>query len=299
MKLFQKRWFAVVVAVLLIAAAIGISRARLGGGDYTPESASTAQKWGEEHADAYTGFVDDSARLFSAQTLEAIAAENGALDYRYGTILGLATVGSTADIEEAAYDASADLGLGEGDFLLLLDAGAEDWYLVYGSDLSHYIDNELEILFRGAMGDMFTAPDRSIRSLYADLADWCQDNLPLAESETGARGSLLSTIGGILFFVVLLVVLVIAAVAASAVRFGRRVVWGWRPRFFFGPGPFWRGPMGGPPPGPHHRPGPGPGPGSFHSGGRPGGFGGSSRGGFGGSGRGGGSHGGGFGGSHR
>ena len=124
MKLFQKRWFAVVVAVLLIAAAIGISRARLGGGDYTPESASTAQKWGEEHADAYTGFVDDSARLFSAQTLEAIAAENGALDYRYGTILGLATVGSTADIEEAAYDASADLGLGEGDFLLLLDAGA-------------------------------------------------------------------------------------------------------------------------------------------------------------------------------
>ena len=63
MKLFQKRWFAVVVAVLLIAAAIGISRARLGGGDYTPESASTAQKWGEEHADAYTGFAQIRKRL--------------------------------------------------------------------------------------------------------------------------------------------------------------------------------------------------------------------------------------------
>lgn len=294
MNLFKKRWFAVVVTLVLIAAAIGISRARLGGGDYDPASASTAQRWGEEHADAYAGFVADDARLFTAQTLETIAAENGALDYRYGTILGLATTTGAADIEEAAYDASADLGLGDGDLLLLLDTGAEDWYLVYGADLSYYVDNELEIVFRGAMSDIFTSPDRSILGLYDDLAGWCSDNLPLAEGGSGPHRSLLSTIGGVLFFFALLVVLVIAAIAASALRFGRRVVWGWRPRFFFGPGPFWRGPMGGPPPGPHHRPGPGPGPGSFRGGGRPGGFGGSSRGGGFGGGRGGG-----FGGSRR
>lgn len=299
MKLFRKRWFAVIVAVLLIAAAIGISRARLdGGGDYTPESASAAQRWGEEHADSYIGFVNDAVGLFSAQTLETIAADNGALDYRFGTIMGLATTSGAADIEAAAYDAGEDLGLGDGDFLLLLDTGARDWYLIYGSDLSHYVDNELELVFRGEMRDIFTSPDRSLVTLYDELSDWCRDNLPLAESESGSRGSLLSTIGGVLFFFVLLVVLVIAALASSALRFGRRVVWGWRPRFFFGPGPFWRGPMGGPPPGPHH--GPGPGPGSFHGGGRPGGFGGSSRGGgFGGSRGGSSGRGGGFGGSRR
>ena len=93
----------------------------------------------------------------------------------------------------------------------------------------------------------------------------------------------------------MLVVLVVAAVAASAMRFGRRVFFGFRP---WGFGGFWRGPgywhCPPPPPGshrdPHHRPG------GF--GGR-GGFGGGSRGGFGGSSRGGGSHGGGFGGSSR
>lgn len=304
MKLFQKRWFAVVVAVLLIAAAIGISRARLGGGDYVPENTAAAQKWGEEHADSYTGFVDDSAGLFSAQTLETIAASNGALDYRYGTILGIATARNVpGDLENAAYDASADLGLGDSDLLLLLDAGAEDWYLVYGGDLAPYVDNELEIVFRGAMSDFYDHPDQAIRSLCSSLTNWAEDNLPLAEGGSGPQRSLLSTIGGVLFFIVLLVILIVAAIAASALRFGRRVVWGWRPRFFFGPGPFWRGPMGGPPPGPHHRPGPGPN--SFHGGGRPGGFGGSSRGGgFGGSrggssSRGGGSRGGGFGGSRR
>lgn len=301
MKLLKQRWFAVVVAVLLVAAAVGLSQFRLrGSGDYAPESVTAAQQWGKENAAAYERFAEDGAGLFSASTLETIAAQNASLDYRFGTILGLYTLrGVSGDMEEAAYDAKDALGLGDGDFLLLLDSGAQDWYLVYGGDLSYYVDNELEILFRGAMSDLFRDPDRAVIDLYDDLTDWCADNLPLAQQE-GSHTSLLSTIGKVLLVLMLLAALVIAFVAATAVRFGRRVVGGWRPRFFFfGPGPFWRspwrgpGPFGPPPPGSHHGPGPRPG------GGRPGGFGGSSRGGgFGGS-RGGSSRGGGFGGSRR
>ena len=305
MKLLKQRWFAVVVAVLLVAAAVGISQYRLrGGGEYAPESASAAQQWGRENADAYERFVDDGAGLFSDATLETIAEQNAALDYRYGTILGLyTTAGVAGDMEEAAYDAKDALGLGDGDFLLLLDSSAQDWYLVFGGDLSYYVDNELEILFRGAMGELFRSPDREIVRLYTQLEDWCADNLPLAQQEARPT-SVLSSIARVLLVVAVLAALVMAFVAASAVRFGRRVVGGWRPRFFFGPGPFWRGPWRGPgpfgpPPGPHHGPGPRPGPGPRSSGGRPGGFGGSSRGGgFGGS-RGGSSRGGGFGGSRR
>lgn len=303
MKLLKQRWFAVVVAVLLVAAAVGVSQYRLrGGGEYAPESASAAQQWGRENADAYERFADDDAGLFSDATLETIAEQNAALDYRYGTILGLyTTAGVSGDMEEAAYDAKDALGLGDGDFLLLLDSGAQDWYLVFGGDLSYYVDNELEILFRGAMGDLFRSPDREIVNLYTQLEDWCQDNLPLAQQE-GSYTSVFSSIARVLLVLAVLAALVIAFVAASAVRVGRRVVGGWRPRFFFfGPGPFWRSPWRGPgpfgpPPGPHHGPGPRPGPGPRSSGGRPGGFGGSSRGGFGGS-RGGSSRGGGFGGS--
>ena len=297
MKLLKKRWFAILVAVVMIVAALAISFGRTHStADYQPESASTAQRWGEEHKGSYEKFLSDGAGLFSDGALEDMAAANGALDYRFGAILGVATVNTVSgDMETAAYSAFDQLGLGENDFLLLLDAQAEDWYLVYGSEVSYYVDNELEIVFRGAMDEVFTRPDRQMATLFDDLQDWCAKSLPLAKEE-GSHTSVLSTIGSILFIFIVLAVLVVAAIAASAMRFGRRVFFGFRP---WGFGGFWRGPgywhRPPPPPGSHrdppHRPG-------GFGGGR-GGFGGGSRGGFGGFSRGGGSRGGGFGGSSR
>ena len=240
MKLLKKRWFAILVAVVMIVAALAISFSRTHSTtDYQPESASAARRWGEEHAGAYEKFLSDGAGLFSSGALEDMAAENGALDYRFGTILGVATVNSVSgDMGTVAYNVSDQLGLGESDFLLLLDVQAEDWYLVYGTEVSPYVDNELEIIFRGAMDQMFTQPDRQMKALFADLQDWCAKNLPLAQEE-GRHTSVLSTIGEILFILIVLVVLVVAAVAASAMRFGRRVFFGFRP---WGFGGFWRGP---------------------------------------------------------
>ena len=205
----------------------------------------------------------------------------------------MATVNSVSgDMGTVAYNVSDQLGLGESDFLLLLDAQAEDWYLVYGTEVSPYVDNELEIIFRGAMDQMFTQPDRQIKTLFADLQDWCAKNLPLAQEE-GRHTSVLSTIGEILFILIVLVVLVVG----SRCGVGHAL---WPPGVLrLPPLGLWRasGAVPGtgtvrlpPAPGSHrdppHRPG------GF--GGR-GGFGGGSRGGFGGSSRGGGSHGGGFG----
>ena len=307
MKLLKKRWFAVLVAVVLVVAAVAIGRSRSAANQtYQPESAAAAERWGEEHASSYTQFVEDGAGLFEADTLETIAAYNGALDYRFGTILAVVTQRTGGDLEQAAYHAMDELGLGDSDFLLLLDSDAEDWYLAFGGDLSYYVDNALEILFRGNMGEIFTRSDRAILALFEGLEDWCGDNLPLAQTEQ-PRGSWLSTLGRLLLVIALLAALVITAVAVSAVRFGRRVVFGWRP---WGFGPFWRGPgyFRGPPPPPpgrDHHSGPGR-PGGFDGpGGSRGGFGGSSRGGFsgrggfGGSSRGGGGSRGGFGGSKR
>ena len=48
MKLLKKRWFAVLVAVVLVVAAVAIGRSRSAANQtYQPESAAAAERWGK------------------------------------------------------------------------------------------------------------------------------------------------------------------------------------------------------------------------------------------------------------
>jgi len=164
-----------------------------------------------------------------------------------------------------------------------MDLKAEDWYFVYGEQLSYYVDHELEILIRGEITAGYTEIDKILPELFADLQNWYQDNVPMAD-QAGQKDPGSSGVG---FVVLLLVLVLIIGLVNSITRVRYRRMGGFWPLFFLGRHHHFHGPAGGP----HHNPGSG-----FRSGkpsGRPGGFGGSSRGsGFGG-------RGGGFGGGHR
>ena len=323
MNVFKKRGVALTVLILAVIAAILIGQLTKPSVDetYKPESDATAQSWAREHADSYTAYVQDGAGLFSSQTLQTLAQDNAALDYRYGGILGVVTVKSLGDTTIKAYSDQICYGTdtyGNGDLVLLVNEETGEWYVSPGDDISYYLNDELEILFTQNLGDSFWAdPDGRIVTLFTQVSGWYAKNVPVSGQEAESKSS--SGAGGIIVLVLtLFIIFVIVSFVLSLIAGVRRLVGGYG---FFGPfwGPWWGGwyhrhPRwfggfyGAPPPPPHHGPGGPGGPGGprpprsnggsgFGGGGSRGGsFGGGSRGGFGGGGSRGGFSGGGRGG---
>ena len=311
MNVFKKRGVALTVLILAVIAAILIGQLTKPSVDetYKPESDATAQSWAKAHADSYTAYVQDGAGLFSSQTLQTLAQDNAALDYRYGGILGVVTAKSLGDTTIKAYSDQICYGTdtyGNGDLVLLVNEETGEWYVSPGDDISYYLNDELEILFTQNLGDSFWAdPDGRIVTLFTQVSGWYAKNVPVsgqeAQQEQASQKSSSSGVGGIVVLIlVLFIIFVILSFVFSLVAGVRRVIGGYG---FFGPfwGPWWGGCYhrhprwfggfhGAPPPPPHHGPGgprpPRSDPPRYNGGGRSG-FGGGSRGGFGGGSRGG------------
>ena len=298
MKFFKKQGVAVTICIVMIVAAIAIGFfGSAGKTEYKPDSAASAADWGREHAGEYVKFISDGAGLLSDSAVQKLAQTDAELDYTYSSIVAVAVVNGLGgqDIEDAAYDYGSALGCGETDLMLLIDTGSQDWYVAWGDEMSYYVNNELEIIFRSYMGEkVFSgSADKQLQALFTDLAGWYEDTIPVADShgETASAGSRLAT----LLLTVCIIIAVVAVIVALCARPRRRYYGA-----ACGSGGFWRGMFLGsmlngnhrhsPPPPPHNPPGGGFGGGSSGFGG---GFGGSSRGGFGGGNRGG------FGGSSR
>lgn len=286
MKFFQKRWVAITLCVLMIAASVAIGRARTANDaakEYQPASTSAAEAWGRDNYGSFTRYIRDDAGLLSEKTIRTLSERNAALDYAYDSICGVAIVDlgiASEKMEDEAFDLGYELGLGEADFFLLLDTKSRDWYFAYGTDAGQYVDHSLEVLLTGAMDEVFDAPEQTLTKLFDNLGDWYGKNVPVANSKDS--GSTIRTVGGIAVLLFLLVILIVGSVISALLR-------GWMPFLFLNHlhHHHHHGPTG-----PNPNPGPRP-----RSGGRAGGFGGSSRGNFrGGGGFGGGSRGGGFGG---
>ena len=307
MNVFKKRGVALTVLILAVIAAVIIGQLTKPSVDetYKPESDATAQSWAKAHADSYTAYVQDGAGLFSSQTLQTLAQDNAALDYRYGGILGVVTVKSLGDTTIKAYSDQICYGTdtyGNGDLVLLVNEETGEWYVSPGDDISYYLNDELEILFTQNLGDSFWAdPDSRIVTLFTQVSGWYAKNVPVSGQEAESKSS--SGAGGIIVLILaLFIIFVIVSFVLSLIAGVRRLVGGYG---FFGPfwGPWWGGwyhrhPRwfggfyGAPPPPPHHGPGGPGGPGGprpprsnggngFGGGGS---FGGGSRGGFGGGG---------------
>ena len=304
MKFFKNHTVAVVVTILVIAGCCVygfLTRHNETAADLDP------LEYGRENYQAYLGWIDDQADILSDDTEREVAVAIAAMDQEYGSIITLVTETDAGgmSLPDRAVSIANDAELSGRDMILLIDTGADNWYLQPGQDISGYLDSDFQAIVTASFGagSVTAEADAILPELYRDLFTWYQDNL----TPQDASGSGLMVTGLVMLVVVLIIVFASTGVGRVGTGYG---FWGpyWGPIFF---------PMrfpGGPirprrrPPYPYdppHRGGSHRGPfdggfggfggGGFGGGGRGGGFGGGG-GGFGGGGFGGGGRGGGFGG---
>lgn len=293
MKFLQKTWVAWLLTAVMIAAAIGIGQTKGGGQEPEPlPSGSTALDESLSTA-GYDKWIWDDAGLLSASTEKQISLYNANWDYRYNSVVAIATTDSTGDLEEFAWDQGLDMGLGEGDAILSISARDGDWFVAPGDDfstiLSSRVVSDLENILSGKLND------KTVLAFYEALNQVYLDNFGLGNAGSGSTyapghsgGG--NTAAGVMLLAVILIAIVLVVSAIDRMRYNtyRRQYYGvvnppvmFRPIFFWhGPGSYWYRRHWHQPPPPPPRPPRGPG-GGF---GGSSGFGGGSSSGFGGAG---------------
>ena len=295
-------WGMAVILLLVIALSICIGHMKAPVGADQPAVDQAQSLDTGLDTQSYTRFLYDKADLLSAQAEETICLYNANWDYRYNSVVAVVTVESTdgASLEDAAYDQGADMGLGEGDAVLLISVADNNYYLAAGNDFSTILTNQAVDDLQGRL-ESGSDYQSGILSFYAGMDQVYQANFGLGNAAQQGGGDYYVSYGGyswIFSLVVLLLVLYLILSAIDSARYSayRRMYYGVpNPPVVFRPIFVWHGPRYGWYQRRWHRPPPPPpggprGGGTF--GGRPSGGG---RSGFGGSF--GGSRGGGFGGS--
>lgn len=307
MKFLKKRSVAIVITVLAVALGIGLGQLRANRAPAVPSTGETALDTTLSTA-AYETWLWDEADVFSSAQERDICLYNANWDERYTSLLAVAAVNSVdGDIADYAYELGNEIGLGQGDALLVLDIGGKDAYLATGDEFANVLlsDTQASTYLNLYLYEDFMAGNygKGVLTFMAALNERYVEVFGV-QRDTDTMDGLFT----IVFFLIILLI-VLNAIDTSRYNAYRRRYYGVvNPPYLFRPILFWHGPSYGwyrrrwapppppPPPGGPRGPG-GFGPtGGFTSNNRGGGFGSSS---FRGSGFGSSSRGGGFGGSSR
>ena len=290
MKIFQKTGVAVLVMCIAIAAAVGI-------GIWRQPAAAVGSQTGSLDTgldtDYYAKFINDDGELLSDSTEETIALYNANWDSRYNSVVGVVTMESVPsdvqtidDFADYAYQLGTDLGLGEGDAVLVISAADEGYYLATGDDFATMLpDSRVDAFLEEYLaGDFYAGKyEAAVLSLYSGLNDLYYTNFGVdndALPDTAYQTSYYSYTW-VIWLVIVLIVLVVILSAVDRSRYNayRSMYYGvatppyvFRPILFWHrPGSYWyRRHWHRPPPPPPPRGPRGPG-GGFGGPGRPGG----------------------------
>ena len=143
MEMLKKRWVAVVITLVVIGLAICFGLMKAQSGSDLPAEGSGALDTALDTS-SYTRFLYDQADLLSPSAEETILLYNANWDDRYNSVVAVVTLESvgTSSLEDAAYDQGADMGLGEGDAVLLIAVAEDSYYVAPGTDFATILTNQ-------------------------------------------------------------------------------------------------------------------------------------------------------------
>lgn len=284
MKFFKKRPVAIVITVLAVILAIGLGQLRANRAPAPPATGETALDTSLSTA-AYETWIWDEANVLSSAEEKQICLYNANWDERYTSLLAVAAVKSAdGDIADYAYELGNEIGLGQGDALLVLDVGGQDAYLATGDDFADVLlsDTQATTYLNLYLYEDFMAGNygKGVLTFMSALNDRYVEVFGSERTSSDGGSSIVSVIILLIF-----VFLILNAIDKSRYNAYRTRYYGVvNPPYVFRPILFWHGPSYGwyrrrwtppPPPPPRGPNGPGGfgGTGGFTSNNRGGGFG--------------------------
>lgn len=172
-KTFQKQAVAWTITGIMVVFAIGY-------GIIKSQTSDTPVPMPDLSEDVpYSSWVMDEANVLSWETEEVLDERNEWLADRYGVVIGVVTCNyGRNDLGDYALRRADDMGLGEYDFIVVLDISGKNYWLVQGAglvwdftddDCSDYAYEYMEYWFaRGNYND-------AVRDLTEALEAWCRD----------------------------------------------------------------------------------------------------------------------------
>lgn len=210
MKLLKNR---AVAAVILIAA---IALSSLWGLSKKPsvEVPDGAQPLNTNLSTGYLSpYISDGAGVLSAGTEQTIRLYSANWDKQISGILGVVTVKSVeGSIEDAAWDWAWELGLGENDAILLLDAGGQNYYLLPSGLFDTCLAGQSDSFLDACLYDYVRASDYNggVLNLLGQLHLLISESYyPANTSYASAAGGVFDLIWSLIPVLVLLIVLII------------------------------------------------------------------------------------------
>lgn len=270
MKKYDKSYYVGVVVLLFsILAAVLLGQAR------RPISADVSMADGLDTAldtSYYVKFLRDDARVLSEEQEEAICTYNANWDHRYNSVAAVVTTGTVNDasMENLTYDWANDMGLGEGDAILLVAVDDGQYYLNYGDDFATimtsavYSDLGAELGRQGEAGENIVNFYTALDGVYR--AEFGLGNDERRVTDTGADAVLAISIA---VFALIVIFILLQAIERKRFSDYHARYYGvasptvvYRPIFFWhGPGSWWYRrrwiPTPPPPPPPAHTTGSG------------------------------------------
>ena len=145
MKFLKKRSVAIAVMALAIVVGIALGQLKANRAPAVPSVGDAALDTSLSTA-AYETWIWDEANVFSPSEEEDICLYNANWDLRYTSLLAVAAVNSVeGDIADYAYTLGNEIGLGQGDALLVLDIGGQDAYLATGDDFANVLLSDTQV----------------------------------------------------------------------------------------------------------------------------------------------------------
>jgi len=192
LNVLKSRKFAAVVLVACIIAAIFMGQARKPG-DY----------------------VDDGARALSTSQISALRDYNARWDKEYGRVVAFVSVNDVSgNWDDYAFRRGNDMGLGEGDALILYVKGEDDYTVALGDDMARWIDSRTEAVLNDPLLSSRDFTD-GVMEFYGLMDTFLKQNF--SEQTAPARGG--SLVGTIVLLVIIAVVVLIIFSAIESARF--------------------------------------------------------------------------------